>query len=113
VGGVQARIFSIRRNTLTASVWWLLSIRLVSYLQGPVIEKSTRSGITIFPHKWAMTNTNSNTQPDLVRKKQDSRAGWMVLILTLTIQALATMVLLVPPVMAPVLSEQLGVPAGY
>ncbi len=60
-----------------------------------------------------MTNTNTNMQPDLVRKKQDSRAGWMVLILTLTIQALATMVLLVPPVMAPVLSDQLGVPAGY
>ncbi|MGO1767808.1 hypothetical protein CAP48_06150 [Advenella sp. S44] len=60
-----------------------------------------------------MTNTNTNTQPDLVRSKQDSRAGWMVLILTLTIQALATMVLLVPPVMAPVLSAQLDVPAGY
>ena len=37
----------------------------------------------------------------------------MVLLLTLTIQALATMVLLVPPVMAPVLSTELGVPAGY
>lgn len=60
-----------------------------------------------------MTNTKTNTQPDLVRRKKDSRAGWMVLVLTLTIQALATMVLLVPPVMAPVLSAQLGVPAGY
>lgn len=60
-----------------------------------------------------MKNTNTNTQPDPIGNKQDSRAGWMVLILTLTIQSLATMVLLVPPVMAPVLSAQLGVPAGY
>ncbi|MHC8946596.1 MFS transporter [Advenella incenata] len=60
-----------------------------------------------------MTNTITNNQSNPIRKKQDSRAGWMVLILTLTIQALATMVLLVPPVMAPVLSDQLGVPAGY
>ena len=60
-----------------------------------------------------MTNTTTNNQSNPIRKKQDSRAGWMVLILTLTIQALATMVLLVPPVMAPVLSDQLGVPAGY
>lgn len=41
------------------------------------------------------------------------RQAWLVLILTLTIQALASMILLVPPVMAPVLSTTLNVPATY
>ncbi len=43
----------------------------------------------------------------------DGRQGWYVLILTLTIQSLASMVLLVPPVMAPILSDVLQVPASY
>ncbi len=56
-----------------------------------------------------MTQNTESVRPDAAAGRQ----AWLVLVLTLTIQSLASMILLVPPVMAPVLSSTLQIPATY
>ncbi len=60
-----------------------------------------------------MNERTTAIEAEALASQKGSMQGWLVLILTLTIQALASMILLVPPVMAPILSDELNVPASY